>query len=228
MVGTFLTAYAHCTCRRFPLVSLPELVGWEGFEPSRPCGHKALNLAWLPVTPPAVKLVEGEERHSSSSWIIFQVPLSHQHSALRLAAFRLPLGKTNSSIVKNQWVCVGLTLASFNFNVLALGALIQCLTTPTFKISTSAEPVLVLHDRPTFRTLFVISHNLVAKVGLEPTPPYNRASLLRRVRLPFRHSAKLERSLGLNAHQIWSGRQDLNLRPRVPKTRALPDCATPR
>ena len=27
---------------------------------------------------------------------------------------------------------------------------------------------------------------------------------------------------------IWSGRQDLNLRPRGPKPRALPDCATPR
>ena len=26
----------------------------------------------------------------------------------------------------------------------------------------------------------------------------------------------------------WSGRQDLNLRPRGPKPRALPDCATPR
>ncbi len=25
-----------------------------------------------------------------------------------------------------------------------------------------------------------------------------------------------------------SGRQDLNLRPRAPKARALPDCATPR
>ena len=27
---------------------------------------------------------------------------------------------------------------------------------------------------------------------------------------------------------IWSGRQDLNLRPLVPQTSALPDCATPR
>ena len=27
---------------------------------------------------------------------------------------------------------------------------------------------------------------------------------------------------------IWSGREDLNLRPPVPKTGALPDCATPR
>ena len=26
----------------------------------------------------------------------------------------------------------------------------------------------------------------------------------------------------------WSGRQDLNLRPLVPQTSALPDCATPR
>ena len=26
----------------------------------------------------------------------------------------------------------------------------------------------------------------------------------------------------------WSGRQDLNLRPSVPKTDALPGCATPR
>ena|GEM_PF-3630667 len=29
-------------------------------------------------------------------------------------------------------------------------------------------------------------------------------------------------------HFLWSGRQDLNLRPRGPKPRALPDCATPR
>ena len=27
---------------------------------------------------------------------------------------------------------------------------------------------------------------------------------------------------------IWSGRQDSNLRPPVPKTGALPGCATPR
>lgn len=30
------------------------------------------------------------------------------------------------------------------------------------------------------------------------------------------------------AKNIWSGRQDLNLRPRHPERRALPDCATSR
>ena len=30
------------------------------------------------------------------------------------------------------------------------------------------------------------------------------------------------------ASLIWSGRQDLNLRPSAPKADALPDCATPR
>jgi hypothetical protein len=36
---------------------------------------------------------------------------------------------------------------------------------------------------------------------------------------------------GKNARSLyiqWSGRQDLNLRPLVPQTSALPDCATPR
>ena len=28
--------------------------------------------------------------------------------------------------------------------------------------------------------------------------------------------------------KIWSGRQDLNLRPLDPQSSALPDCATPR
>jgi hypothetical protein len=30
------------------------------------------------------------------------------------------------------------------------------------------------------------------------------------------------------ASSIWSGREDLNLRPPAPKAGALPDCATPR
>lgn len=33
---------------------------------------------------------------------------------------------------------------------------------------------------------------------------------------------------GLDGDEIWSGRQDSNLRPTVPKTVALPGCATPR
>ena len=37
-----------------------------------------------------------------------------------------------------------------------------------------------------------------------------------------RHSNHIQRSI------YWSGRQDSNLRPTVPKTVALPGCATPR
>ena len=35
-------------------------------------------------------------------------------------------------------------------------------------------------------------------------------------------------SLIENVQQYWSGQQDSNLRPGVPKTPALPDCAIPR
>ena len=34
--------------------------------------------------------------------------------------------------------------------------------------------------------------------------------------------------LNMMREALWSGRQDLNLRPPAPKAGALPDCATPR
>src|SRR5438093_2095322 len=34
--------------------------------------------------------------------------------------------------------------------------------------------------------------------------------------------------MGGRNNRIWSGREDLNLRPPAPKAGALPDCATPR
>jgi hypothetical protein len=57
---------------------------------------------------------------------------------------------------------------------------------------------------------------LVRRKGLEPLSFLER-QVLSLVCLPFHHP-----------RIMWSGRQDSNLRPSVPKTDALPDCATPR
>ena len=48
-----------------------------------------------------------------------------------------------------------------------------------------------------------------------------------RLRRPLLYPAEL-RALGESSLQKWSVRQDLNLRPLVPKTSALPSCATHR
>ena len=51
----------------------------------------------------------------------------------------------------------------------------------------------------------------------DSNPYTSRHRCLKPACLPFHHP-----------RDIWSGRQDSNLRPSVPKTDALPDCATPR
>ena len=42
-----------------------------GLEPARPCGHKILSLAWLPITPSGHTFVKGEGR--SLSWIFISL-----------------------------------------------------------------------------------------------------------------------------------------------------------
>ena len=50
-------------------------------------------------------------------------------------------------------------------------------------------------------------------------------NLHRRTKIRASNQIKSPANAGLF---IWSGRQDLNLRPHGPKPRALPNCATPR
>ena len=80
--------------------------------------------------------------------------------------------------------------------------------------------------------LVFINENMVRLRGFEPLAyclegncsiqlSYRRISAVvsyqRKVKVQF-----------LNPENIWSGREDLNLRPPAPKAGALPSCATPR
>ena len=50
----------------------------------------------------------------------------------------------------------------------------------------------------------------------------------RRFCICYKAKSTIQYAGGSSRNLYWSGRQDLNLRPRGPKPRALPDCATPR
>ena len=62
----------------------------------------------------------------------------------------------------------------------------------------------------------LILHRLAAYTGYKSDPTSMCTTSLQRVFMKFEHNFQ------------WSGRQDSNLRPTVPKTVALPGCATPR
>jgi hypothetical protein len=52
-----------------PHSTLNQKVGSTGFEPARPCGHKALNLARLPISPRARSEAKG--RHTAANMKVY-------------------------------------------------------------------------------------------------------------------------------------------------------------
>ena len=74
--------------------------------------------------------------------------------------------------------------------------------------------------------LYQLSYaHLKSNCGNGP-PERTRTSDLR-IRSPLLYPAELQAEVS-SERCIWSGREDLNLRPPAPKAGALPGCATPR
>ena len=68
---------------------------------------------------------------------------------------------------------------------------------------------------------------MVPKVGVEPTRVLAR-TVFETAASAIRHSGSCRQICSSQELQVWSGREDLNLRPPEPHSGALPGCATAR